>query len=304
MVLWGIIATGIVIIMLILFTAYRRQVKKICRQLAFLKEHETNLRLRSELPFQELNELIDNVNEVLEQSSKIRLESKKNEDYLKETITNLSHDIRTPLTSMDGYFQLLSGSDSKKERDYYISIIQKRIKSLKDMLEELFTYTKLQNENYEFELEKIDYSKCVYDTIFSFYDEFKQKEIQPEIEICQERIVIEGNEDATRRILQNILKNALEHGKEKFQISLSLQEENVVFVCANDVENAKEIDISQVFTRFYRADSARTRTSTGLGLSIAKGLVERMGGRIEAKLEEEIFEVRVVHRRAVNVNND
>lgn len=104
---------------------------------------------------------------------------------MKETITNLSHDIRTPLTSLDGYFQLLSQSESEEEQQHYIAVIQSRIISLKDMLEELFTYTKLQNESYEIALEPVDFGKCVFDTVFSFYDEFQKKGIKPEIDFCE-----------------------------------------------------------------------------------------------------------------------
>lgn len=149
MTVWAIIATAVAIIEIIILNIYRKQVKKTCRQLAFLKEHTTNMRLSSELPFRELDNLIDGINDVMDLSRKIQRESQQSEDSLKETITNLSHDIRTPLTSMDGYFQLLIQSNSEEERQHYIAVIQSRIASLKDMLEELFTYTKLQNEKSE-----------------------------------------------------------------------------------------------------------------------------------------------------------
>ena len=172
---WAIIATVVAAITILILIVYRRQVKMTCRQLAFLKEHQTNLRLTSDLPLKELNELVDGINDILDLSREIRKSAQQSEDSLKETITNLSHDIRTPLTSMDGYFQLLVQSDSEEERQHYIAVIQNRITSLKDMLEELFTYTKLQNESYELAVESLDFGKCVFDTVFSFYDEFHHK---------------------------------------------------------------------------------------------------------------------------------
>lgn len=158
---WAIIATAVAVITIFIFFAYRRQVQKTCRQLAFLKNHQTNLRLTSDLPFHELNELVDGINDILDLSREIKKTAQQSEDSLKETITNLSHDIRTPLTSMDGYFQLLTQSQSEEERQHYIAVIQSRIVSLKDMLEELFTYTKLQNETYELEIEPLDFGKSV-----------------------------------------------------------------------------------------------------------------------------------------------
>lgn len=293
MTLWAIVATVVALIVSGVLAAYRQQVKKTYHRLAFLKEHKTNMRLTSDLPFSELNNLIDNINDVLDLSRDIQRVSQQSEDSLKETITNLSHDIRTPLTSMDGYFQLLVQSDSEKERQHYIAVIQNRITSLKDMLEELFTYTKLQNDSYELAVESLDFGKCVFDTVFSFYDEFQKKDIEPKIDFCEGHLFIAGNHEAIRRALQNIIKNALEHGQKKIVFELQQNNDQVIFRCLNDVENPDEIDMAQVFSRFYKADSARSNTSTGLGLSIAKGLIEKMGGTIQADLNANIFAIEI-----------
>ncbi len=293
MVAWGIAATVALIIVMGILIAYRRQVKKTCRQLVFLKEHQTNLRINAGLPFSELNELIDGINDTLDLSRKIQKESQQSENSLKETITNLSHDIRTPLTSMDGYFQLLAQSDSEEERQHYIDVIQSRITSLKDMLEELFTYTKLQNESYELTLESLDFGKCVFDTVFSFYDEFQKKGIVPQIDFYEGHLAVIGNHEAIRRALQNIIKNSLEHGQQKIVFELQRNNCQAIFRCMNDVEIPNKIDMTQVFSRFYKADNARSNTSTGLGLSIAKSLIEKMGGTIKADLNENIFVIEI-----------
>lgn len=293
MTVWAIIATIVAIMSICILIAYRQQVKKACRRLAFLKTHKTNMRLTSDLPFRELNDLIDNINGVLDLSYDIQKVSQQNEDSLKETITNLSHDIRTPLTSMDGYFQLFVKSNSEEERQHYIAVIQSRITSLKDMLEELFTYTKLQDESYELALEPLDFGKCVFETVFSFYDEFQKKGIEPQIVFCEDRLPTIGNPEAIRRALQNIIKNALEHGQQKIVLELQRENTQAVFRCTNDVENPKEIDMTQVFSRFYKADTARSNTSTGLGLSIAKGLIDKMGGTVIAELNENLFIIEI-----------
>lgn len=293
MIIWAIAATIAAIIITGILLAYRRQVQKTCRQLAFLKEHQTNLRLTSDMPFKEIYELIDGINDVLDLSREIKKTAQQSEDSLKETITNLSHDIRTPLTSMDGYFQLLAQSQSEDERQHYIEVIQSRIASLKDMLEELFTYTKLQNESYELELESLDFGKSVFDTVFSFYDEFQRKGIEPKIDFYEGHLPIIGNPEAIRRALQNIVKNALEHGQKQISFNLYTDGEQTVFRCLNDVESPEEVDMNQVFSRFYKADSARSSSSTGLGLSIAKGLIDRMDGTITAELNDTIFGIEI-----------
>lgn len=196
---------------------------------------------------------------------------------------------------MDGYFQLLAKSDDMQEREHYISIIRGRIESLKDMLEELFTYTKLQNENFELELEQTDFTKTVIDTLFTFYDEFKQRNLEPETDIEESPLYIFGNAEAVRRTVQNLLKNALEHGGQTIGIVLKKADNQAVLTCFNDISEPDNIDMSQIFTRFYKADSARTSSSTGLGLAIAKGLTEKSGGQITANLENNIFSVTVTY---------
>ncbi len=291
--IWAITATILSILLLGIFTAYRRQVKTTCRHLAFLKENETNLRLRGQLPFSELNKLADRMNEVLDTTQKLREEARQGEQNLKAAVTNISHDIRTPLTSLDGYFQLLSKTENEEERKQYMTVIRGRIKSLKYMLEELFTYTKLQNESFVLELENVDFKKCVCDTLFSFYNDFTDRGLVPEVELCEERIVISGNKEALYRLVQNIVKNVLEHGREEVRMGLTTEGSQVCFFCANKVENPDEIDVSQVFSRFYRADPARTHSSTGLGLAIAKELAEKMGGSMRAELVEGWFRLEV-----------
>ena len=294
MVLWAIAATAAAILLAVIGMLYRRQVKKTCRQLAFLKKHQTNLRLTSELSFPELNGLVDGINEILDRSRETQQDAQQNEAHLKETITNLSHDIRTPLTSLDGYFQLLLQRKSEKERQHYIGIIQTRIDSLKDMLEELFTYTKLQDTAYELAVEPVDFSKCVYDTVFSFYEDFQKRGIEPHTDFCDGHLYVCGNEEAIRRSIQNLIKNALVHGHTHISLELFRQDNQAGFRCSNDVAHPEEIDIDRVFSRFYKADSARTHSSTGLGLSIAKGLTERMGGTISASLEDTVFTVQIL----------
>lgn len=293
MIVWAVAATLAAIVLCFILIFYRRQVKFTCRQLAFVKENDTNMRLQSQGGFPELDTLRQEINEVLAQTKELNRETLRGEERFKETITNISHDIRTPLTSLDGYFQLLQETEDEEERARYVAIIKERISGLKEMLEELFTYTKLQNKSYELPIETVDFGKCVYETVFSFYDEFKNREIEPEVEFTEEACLVQGNKEAFRRVLQNILKNALEHGKNRFALRLEKGNENVSFVCENEVECPEEINAEQVFERFYKADSARTQTSTGLGLSIAKSFTEKMGGTIEASLEGQVFRITV-----------
>ncbi len=293
MLIWAIIATIVSVITISIFIAYRRQVKNTCRHLAFMKKNKTNLRLRSGLPFRELYELSDNVNELLDNSDDVRRKAEHNEQNLKDAITNISHDIRTPLTSLDGFFQLLKKADSEEERTQCVDVIQNRINNLKYMLEELFTYTKLQNEDYKLQTEPVDIVRCVSSTLVSFYNEFQEKGIEVQTVFTDEEVIVDCNAEAVQRIVQNVLKNVLDHGSKSVKITLKQENGRVVFACSNKVDDPDSIDVSQVFSRFYKSDPARTHSSTGLGLAIAKGLAERMNGGMTAEVEREWFKVEV-----------
>lgn len=277
----GILALVILIQTWILWI-YQRQIKDICRQLSFLQKHDSNMIITHEISWGRIRELVELLNRWSTKHKKERSEYLEKEKKIAEIYTSLSHDIRTPLTSLDGYVQLLGESEKPEEQKRYLYIVQERITSLKDMLEELFTYTKLKNESYQLEITKCCVNKILKNTIFSYFEEWQKHQIEPEIEITDKLLHIQGNTQGLRRVIQNIVKNALDHGEKKIGISLQEVENQAVLKVSNHVENAEEIDVSQVFERFYKQDKARSHTSTGLGLSIAKEFVSRMNGEITA----------------------
>lgn len=287
------ILIGIILIQAVILWKFQRQVKDICRQLAFVIQNESNMMITREIDIGGIGELADLLNELLAARRKMRKEYQEKERIIADTYTNLSHDIRTPLTSLDGYFQLMETSDDPEDQKRYMGIIQERIKSLKEMLEELFTFTKLENESYQLELSRCCINRILKETVFSYYEEWMRLGITPDIEITEELLYLEGNEQGLRRVIQNIIKNGLDHGESKIRLRLYRQSvaggEQIVLEIGNRVKNPKEIDVSQVFERFYKADAARSKASTGLGLSIAKELVLRMNGEIEAKIVKDEF---------------
>lgn len=290
----------IVLFLLIIMTQtfllwiYQRQIKDICRQLSFLGKHNSNMIISSEIKWGGIQDLITALNALLLKQKKEQKDYLSKEKKLAETYTSLSHDIRTPLTSLDGYVQLLEQCEDAAEQKHYLKVIHERIDSLKDMLEELFTYTKLRNESYRLELSECNLSRILKAAIFSYYDDWKNHNIEPEIEIADTPLLIQGNWQALSRMIQNLLKNAVDHGQRSIGISLRQNGSSAVLQVSNQVENGTEIDVSRVFERFYKQDRARSQASTGLGLSIAKEFVCRMNGEITASVEANIFCITVV----------
>ena len=288
----GVLSVLILILIGILIS-YKRQVKDICRQLRFLQECDSNMLITTEMKKGHIEELAELLNTLLKERKRERADYQKKEQMIADIYTNLSHDIRTPLTSLDGYFQLLEETQEENDRKRYIQIIQERIESLKEMLEELFTYTKLQNGTYELKLEPQNVGQILKETVFSYYDDWAEQEISPQFEITEEPVWIRGNKQALRRTIQNIIRNGLDHGNKEIRIQLSRNEKQMELVFQNKIEPGEQIDISRVFERFYKADKARSKSSTGLGLSIAKGFVEKMHGEIAAEIKEDWFCIKI-----------
>ena len=161
------------------------------------------------------------------------------------------------------------------------------------MLEELFTYTKLKNETYELKKERQNLTQILKETVFSYYDEWAERGIVPEFDLTDTPVWIMGNGQALRRIIQNIVKNGLDHGNKELKIQLKKKENRAKLVFKNRVEYPDRSDLQRVFERFDKADEARSKNSTGLGLSITKGFVLKMNGEISAQMKGDWFSIHI-----------
>lgn len=274
--------------------SYRRQVERLGRRLAFINENHTSMTIGSELHTRELLELAEQIEKLNTRYKDIRFAYENNDESLRRTIADLSHDIRTPLTSLDGYFQLITDPRTTPEsRARYTSVVKARIDSLNDMLDELFTYAKLQDAAYSITLAPLDLTALTADTVMSFYDDLKNAGIEPVIDIPEDALTIEANKEAMRRIEQNILKNALMHGS-SLSVRLYTSGTKAVFECRDRFEGEmNQTQINHIFDRFYKADQSRSAKGSGMGLAIAKALTLKQGGTVAASVEEGEFVIRV-----------
>ncbi len=264
---------------------YNRQLGALITQLDFIYENETNCELTINFSDKQLNTTAEKINNILRKYKSLKLEADLREKRTKDDFTSLSHDIRTPLTAISGYFQLLCDCNDEATKNHYMTIINERIRSLQSILESIFTYSKLQNSNYTMKISRLDINELVTNNILSFYQDITNKNITPNIQLLDKPVFTNGNSEAYNRIIQNILINAIRHGHSHLELTLTACGNTIHFLCKNDVENINEINIDEVFTQFYKSDINRTHSSSGLGLSISKMLCEKMNADLSARIE-------------------
>ena len=199
---------------------------------------------------------------------------------LKDAIANISHDLRTPLTAICGYLELLEQEDQSDAVRKYISIISGRAEALKELTEELLRYCIVASTDDALERSPVNINRALEEAIVAHYAALCNRSITPEIHIPDTAVVRNLNHAALSRIFGNLIANAIRHSDGDLSIFL-LTDGTIVF--ANTASNLDEVQVGRLFDRFYTVESARQ--STGLGLSISKLLTEQMGGQIFARLD-------------------
>lgn len=261
-----------------------RQLVEWARQLA-QTEADSNLRLCTNVRSRGFLRACRAVNEKMEQGKQTRIALENADRELKNVLSCLSHDIRTPLTGAAGYLQLLWQEEDAGRREEYFRIIRRRLSDLESLLEELFLFSKLNSADYRIACGYVDPFPVLCDVMAGFYDSLTQAGIEPVLEFAQmegEEGLVYASGDALRRIFSNLLQNALRYGGDRLRI---FQDGSRIGFC-NPVREGEAIDTERIFDRFYRADGARSTTGTGLGLASVKGLMQKMGGDAAATLAE------------------
>lgn len=284
-----VILALIVLLLLIRCIRYRLEMKSICMQLDELTRgsHMDLFVIRKD---RTSLELCKKLNEVVSIQRQREIQYDKSQKRLKQNISALAHDIRTPLTSATGYLQMGAECPDKETRERYLDISSRRLKELKDMLEELFLYTKLSNDGFELSIRSIQVLPLLGECLISMYQQFEEKGVSPQVEFENEGFQLMADEDCLNRILRNLIQNALQHGNGG--ITITQKGNQITF--SNPIADDSTLDVTQIFDRFYKADAARCQGSSGMGLSIVKELVEKMGGRISAALHDNCLQIHIV----------
>jgi len=266
--------------------AYRTQLLEMARTLEETPP-ESNLRLTVRMSGAVPRRLCRAVNRRLEEGRRLRLETRKREEELKYTMACISHDIRTPLAGAMGYLQLLEEEPERQAE--YQGIIRKRLGELEELLEELFLYTRLQSSSLPLECGETAALPPLWDTLAEFYPQFEAAGVTPELRFDREDMMIWASPEALGRVYRNLIVNALRHSGGGLTIS-----GRVGTVCfSNPLPPGSRPDPEHLFDRFYQSNPARAKGGAGLGLSIVRELMERMGGQVSARITGDILEIKL-----------
>lgn len=296
---------SIIIVLLLRLFFINKEIKSIVRQL----EDYNNFRTRKKLDISLLNKNIESlaqcINKHIEISKKLQIKQFNSEEELKNMISSISHDLRTPLTSITGYLQMLRKTDiSDEKRKKYLDIASNRAKDLQDLINQFFMLTVIEDNKYNINLESIDLKEVFVEILTSFYDEFTSKNIEPKIELCDNEISVLGDYASIKRVIENLMINISKHSKGDVKVAINVSDNFAELTVIDYIYNSNEIQAENLFNRFYKADKARKVNSTGLGLSIVKELMIKMKGNAEAEIQDNKLYIKCIWKlKDSRINN-
>ena len=227
-----------------------------------------------------MRELANTINIQLRKLRADRHRFQQGDMELKNAVSNISHDLRTPLTAICGYLDLLEQEEKSTTVERYIEVIRNRTEILKQLIEELFRYSVIITTEDDITKEAVEINRVLEESIAAFYVALNERKIIPSIKMPESKVICYLDGSALARVFSNLLNNAIKYSDGDLDIILS---ETGEIIFSNTASGLNEVQVGKLFDRFYTVEAARK--STGLGLAIAKTLVEQMNGTISAKYE-------------------
>lgn len=282
------IPSAIVILLCIKIYMLKKSMAEIRAELADWLKTDTNTLISVSSNDPHIRLLASDLNRQLRLLRKQRGQYLNGDRELKEAVTNISHDLRTPLTAIFGYLDLLESEEKSENVTRYVLAIEDRAQALKQLTEELFRYSIIISAQEPMRFEALSVNDVLEESLASFYDALTKRGITPQIDITEKRIMRVLNKSALLRVFSNILNNTVKYSDGDLKVEL-LETGEIIF--SNTAQNLNEVQVGKLFNRFFSVETARN--STGLGLAISKTLVEQMHGSITAQYEDEVLCIRL-----------
>lgn len=278
-----------VIILALKIYFMRKSVREISDGFAEKLQTDTNTLIDISSSDKEIRTLANSINKQLMMLRKEHLQYQHGSTELKTAVTNISHDLRTPLTTICGYLDVMKHMEKPQKIAEYLDIIDERAGLMEQLTEELFRYSVILSDDNSAETEEVFVNQVLTESISGYYAVLTKHDITPQIHITSNKIIRRLNKMSLSRVFSNLLNNAVKYSDGDLEITLSDSGE-IVF--ANTAKGLSSVQAERLFDRFYTVETARH--STGLGLSIAKTLVEQMGGTITAEYGESRLKIKII----------
>ena len=273
--LLSIILLFVSIFLIIKLCIIKHSIKEIEKAFTYILKSDTNNIITISSSDKDIKNLAININNNLIDLRKQTIQFKSGNQELKKIITNISHDLRTPLTSIKGYIDLVSKENLSNKQKQYLKIIEKKSNEMTELTNQLFEFSKLMDV--DIEKEECCINEILEETLVTYYNIFKERDIVPQVFICNKKIYKLVNKISIIRIFENILSNVSKYSTGDFKVTM---DDNGTIIFSNKANFLDTTTVQKIFERYFSVENAKE--STGIGLSIAKKLTELNGGTIKA----------------------
>lgn len=290
---WYLIFAVAVLVVIILMLTLRlliikNEIRKISEELDNTRVSGYNKQLQISLIDKNLSAMGASINKNLDYQKELKLKHEKDEKQLKQSISDIAHDLRTPLTIVKGNLQLLSKEQAlSAQSQEYIRVCNEKSELLKNMIDDFFELSVLESDQKEIPLVPINATNLIMQFILDNETIIRQKGLTPSVNLPEKTALLLGDDILINRMLSNLLNNILKYGKDNFELGLVEEGERTVIFFSNEIDKDTKIDSTKLFDRSYRADKSRHESGAGLGLYIVKLLAEKQKGQVSAEIKEQ-----------------
>ncbi|MBQ7433218.1 MAG: HAMP domain-containing histidine kinase [Lachnospiraceae bacterium] len=285
---YGMIFVLVVLVVYLFLKLYRikRQLFHINTQLQMPDIQTVSI----EFVDKSVEQLALHINQLLQNARELQSESRKNEKWMRTSVSMISHDMRTPLTAVIGYLQLAEKECNEAQTRKNIQIALERAKACSGFIHEFFELSLIEAGEYSVSMESLNLCESVCEQILALYPEFQARGIVPEFKQADGEIEVLADQLAMNRVLQNLFMNCIKYAIQSMRVFVK-EENTVKLIVENRVNHP--VDAEQIFERFYREEHVRKSDGKGLGLYICKRLVEEMNGHMTAAYRDDTLVITI-----------
>lgn len=278
----------------------KKQMRNITNELKANRQESYNKQIRVQLLDRNLTELAKECNYNLDYQTACKRKAQHYERSSKQSISDIAHDLRTPLTVVKGNLQLMEQEGTLGEKGQrYLQICQTKTEELKYMIDEFFELSMLESDTSTVELETVNITNLLFNVILEHEILIREHDLTPILDLPEKTILVQGNSQFFERIFGNLLGNIFKYAHEQFSIRLKEEEQHCLIEFANPVFDTHNIDVPHLFDRTYMADTSRQKPGTGLGLYIVKLLVDKQGADVSAQITKNELVIRIKLKKII-----